>query len=110
VEVYVVVNTIMSGREAMGVFSTPEKARKYADRFASRTGYVCQIEKSFVRGYYEPPRHLFAAHTYDRGEDVHVLEGMYAEWSQARRAAGREGETIEFSIDSPEEKHISMNE
>ena len=110
VEVYVVVNKIMSGREAMGIFSTPGKAREHTDRFAGKTGYVCRIERSFVRGYYEPPHHLFAAHTYDGREDVHVLEGVYGELSQARRAAGREGEIIEFSIDSPGENQVFMNE
>jgi hypothetical protein len=109
-EVYVVVNKAMSGREAMGIFSSPEKAQKYMDRFASKTGYFCQIEKSFVRGYYEPSNHVFAAHTYRRYEDVHVLEGLYSELSQAQRAAGREGMIIEFSIDSTEGNRISMNE
>jgi hypothetical protein len=99
-EVFVVVNRAMSAREAMAVFFTPEKAETYTDRFASKTEYLCQIERSFVRGYYEPPNHVFAAHTYDREEDVHVLEGIYSDLSQARRAAGREGMIIEFSIDS----------
>jgi hypothetical protein len=109
-EVYIVVNKAMSGREVMGIFSTPEKAQKYMDRFASKTGYFCQIEKSFVRGYYEAPNHVFAAHTCDRHNDVHVLEGLYSELSQAQRAAGREGMIIEFSIDSTEGNRISMNE
>ena len=85
-EVYVVVNKAMSGREAMGIFSTPEKAQKYMDRFASKTGYFCQIEKSFVRGYYKAPNHVFAAHTYRRRNGVHLLEGIYSGLSQAQRA------------------------
>lgn len=61
------------------------------DRFVSKTGYVCHIEKSFIRGYFEPPNHVFAAHTCDRREDLHALEGIYSELPQAQRAAGREG-------------------
>jgi hypothetical protein len=110
VEVHVVLNKMILGREAMGVFSAPEKAQKYIDRFAGKTGYHCQIERSFVRGYYQPPNHVFAAHTYDRSEDVHVLEGVYSKLSRAQRAAGREGMIIEFSIDSTEGNRISMNE
>ena len=109
-EVYVVVNKAMSGREALGVFSTPGKAQEYTDRFVSKPEYLCQVERSLVRGYYHSPLHVFAAHTYDNGNDVHVLEGVYSEMPQAQRAAGREGEIIEFSIDSPEEQQISMNE
>jgi hypothetical protein len=109
VEVYVVVNKVMSGREAMEAFSTLVKAQKFMDRWASKTGYVCQIEKSFVRGYYEPPHRVFAAHTYDRHEDVHVLEGIYAALSQAQMVAGQGGEIIEFSIDSPEDNQVFMN-
>ena len=101
---------MMLGREAMGIFSSPEKAQKYMDRFVSKTGYFCQIEKSFVRGYYQAPNHLFAAHTYDGRNDVHVLEGIYSELSQAQGAAGREGMIIEFSIDSTEGIVISTNE
>ena len=109
-EVHVVVNKMMPGREAMGVFFSPEKAQKYMDRFVSKTGYLCQIEKSVVRGYYQPPNHVFAAHTYKSHEDVHVLEGVYSKLSQAQKAAGREGMIIEFSIDSTEGNRISMNE
>jgi hypothetical protein len=109
-EVYVVVNKAMSEREAMGVFSAPEKAQKYINRFVSKTRYVCQIEKSVVRGYYQPPNHVFAAHTYRRYEHVHVLEGIYSKLSQAQKAAGREGMIIAFSIDSSEGNRISMNE
>jgi len=109
-EVYVVVNRVMSGREALGVFSTAEMARKYMDRFASRREYLCQMERSFLRGYYQPPDHVFAAHIWDHLDDVHILEGLYSELSEAQRAAGPEGEIIEFSIDSPEEQQISMNE
>jgi len=108
-QVYVVLNKMMFGREALGVFSAPEKAQKYMDRFAGKTGYYCQIERSFVRGYYQPPDHVFAAHTYDRSVDVHVLEGVYSKLSQAQRAAGREGMIIGFSIDSTEGNRISMN-
>lgn len=64
---------------------------EYVDRFVSKTGYVCHIEKSFIRGYYEPPNHVFVAHTYDRREDLHALEETYPELPQAQRAAGREG-------------------
>lgn len=109
-EVYVVVNKAMSAREVMGVFSTPEKAQKYMDRFATKRGYFCQVEKSLIRGYYQPPGHVFAAHTHGRHEDVQVLEGIYAELSQAERAAGREGKTIAFSIDSLGEEQTSMSE
>jgi len=105
----VVNKVMMTGREAVGVYSTPEKAQKYMDRFASKTGYLCHIEKWFVRGYYQPPDHVFAAHTYRRYEDVHVLEGIYSNLSQARRAAGREGKSIEFSIDADEETQIFTN-
>ena len=109
-EVYVVVNKIMSGREVLGIFSSLELARRHMDRCAGKTGYVCAIEKALVRGYYEPPHHLFAAHTYSSLEDVHVLEGIYAELSQAQKAAGREGEIIEFSIDATKEIEVFMNE
>jgi hypothetical protein len=108
--VYVVVNKMMLGREALGVFSSPEKAQKYMDHFVSKIEYRCQIERSLVRGYYQPQNHVFAAHIYDRREDVHVLEGMYSELAQAQRAAGREGEIIEFEIDSTEEVQIFVNE
>ena len=94
----------------MGVFSSPEKAQKYMDRFVSKTGYFCHIEKSFVRGYYQSPDHVFAAHTYRSYQDIHVLEGIYSELSQAQRAAGRQGEVIEFSIDGNEEIQIFTNE
>lgn len=108
--VYVVVNREMFGREALGIFSSPEKARRYMDRFTSKPGYLCYLETSFIRGYYDPPHHVFAAHTYDRHEDVDVLEGIYATLPQAERAAGLYGRIIEFSIDSPEDKRISMKE
>jgi hypothetical protein len=100
---------MMVGRKILGVFSSPEKAQEYTDHVVSKVG-LCQIESSFVRGYYQAPNYVFAAHSYDRREDVHVLEGLYSELSQAQRAAGREGEIIEFSIDSPEEKRITMNQ
>ena len=109
-EVYVVVNRAMSGREAMGIFSSAEKAQKHMDRCAGKTGYLCHIERSFVRGYYEPPHHVFAAHTYDPREDVHVLEGIYSELSRAESAAGQEGKIVEFSIDVIGEIQIFMNE
>ena len=109
-EVYVVVNKIRSGREALGIFSSQELAQRHMDRRAGKTGYVCATEKSLIRGSYEPPHHLFAAHTYRGLEDVHVLEGIYAELSQAQRAAGQEGEIIEFSIDASEEIEVFMNE
>ena len=109
-QVYVVLNKMMFGREALGVFSSPEKAKKYMDRFAGKTGHYCQTERSFVRGYYQPPNHVYAAHTYDRREDVHVLEGIYSKLSRSKRAAGREGMIIEFSIDATEGNRISMNE
>ena len=53
-EVYVVLNKMMFAREALGVFSSLEKAQKYMDRFAEKTGYYCQIERSFVRGTISP--------------------------------------------------------
>lgn len=109
-EVHVVVNRAMTGREAMGAFSTPEKAQKYVDRFVGKRGYFCHIEKSFVRGYYESPNHVFAAHTSYRRNGIHVLEGIYSDLSQAQRAAGGEGEIIEFSIDAAEEVQIFANE
>jgi hypothetical protein len=109
-EVYVVVNKVMLGREALGVFSSPEKGLKFMDGVARKTGYFCHIKKSLIRGYYQPPHHVFVAHTYNRREDVHILEGIYSKLSPARRAAGREGKTIEFSIDATEEIHIFMNE
>jgi hypothetical protein len=109
-EVYVVVNKVTLGSEALGVFSSPEKGLKFMDGVARTTGYFCHIKKSLIRGYYQPPHHVFAAHTYNRREDVHILEGIYSKLSPARRAAGREGKTIEFSIDATEEIHIFMNE
>ena len=109
-EVYVVVNRMTPGSEALAIFSSPEKGLKFIDKVAGKTGYFCHIKKSLIRGYYEPPHHVFAAHTYDRREDVHILEGIYSKLSPARRAAGREGKTIEFSIDATEEIHIFMNE
>ena len=108
-EVYVVVNKMMFGRAALGVFSSSEKALKYMDGVATKRDRFSHVEKSVVRGYYEPPHHVYAAHTYDRQEDVHVLEGIYSNLSQARRAAGREGKTIEFSIDADEETQIFTN-
>ncbi len=109
-DVSVVVNKVMHGREALGIFSSPEKAQKYVDRCAGKPGYVCHLERSFIRRYYQAPRHVFAAHTYDGLDDVHVLEGIYADLSQAQRAVGRYGQIIEFTIDSPEDKLIFMNE
>jgi hypothetical protein len=108
--VYVIVNKVMFGREALGIFSSPEKAQKYMDQCAGKTGYFCDSEKSFIRGYYQPSHHVFAAHTYDSLDDVHLLEGIYADLSQAQRAVGRYGQIIEFAIDSPEDKLIFMNE
>jgi len=108
--VYVVVNKVMFGREAPGVFSSPERAHEYMDRRAGKSGYFCDSERSFVRGYYQPPRHVFAAHTCDRVDDVHLLEGIYAESTQAQRAVGRYGQIIEFAMDFPEDKHVSVNQ
>lgn len=108
-ELYVVVDKMQSGRGALGVFSSYDKAKEYMDNFVSKTKCVCEIEKSFIRGDYQSPNHVFVAHTYDPGYDIHILEGIYSELSQAQRAAGRKGEIIEFSIDSPEQKQISMN-
>ena len=90
-EVYVAVNKTMLGREPMRILSSPEKAQKYVDRFASKTGYFCHIEKSFIRGYFEPPNHVLPRIRVTAVKIFMPWKGIYSELSQAQRAAGREG-------------------
>jgi hypothetical protein len=106
VDVYVVSDAMIFGKGVFGIFSTLEKAACFKEELEKENNYSCEIKKLTIRGAYEFPGNIFAAHTYDLLYDVHTLDGIYAKQDFAVEAVGDKGLIVEFVIDIPEKKQI----
>ena len=101
-ELHVVVSRKMSGRKAVGVFSSAEKAQEYMNGVVEEYGPPCQHENYFIKGDYGSQDHVYMCHFYDPHDDVYSLQGAYSERSLAEDAARRGGQVIiDFEIDTP---------
>jgi hypothetical protein len=107
---FVVLDSMPLGKGAFGIFSTLERARVFMDQVRESTGHRCEIKESVLKGKYKVRHSAFAAHTYDSLYDVYVFDEVYGEAEHACEAAGYKGLIVEFEIDCPDNKRVTVNE
>jgi hypothetical protein len=80
----------------MGVWSTVSRvylSREEAERFIREKkhegGPALSIEKHNVRGHYTFPNTVYAAHRYVRIGDEFEFIGLFADYDEAKRLAGK---------------------
>lgn len=87
-ELWVVTSNMMDGRDALCVFEAQAEAKAYAE--VHRTS-AATIELRRVHGADSMPNDVYAAHEYLPSPDVHFFVALYADYDDAKTAAGYRG-------------------
>ena len=98
-QVFVVVNFYMYGKEAEKIFSSKEAALAYINNRKEKGGDP-KIEEFSVKGEIEDNSFVYTAASYDRYHDIHYLEGIYGNFDEAKKAAGKHGLVLRREINS----------
>lgn len=97
-QVYVVVSRYMFGVQDCAIYDNRKSALKHIED--NEIGGNPDVIKSEVFGDLEKDNHVFTASYYDPSHDVHILEGIYGNYEQAKSASGENGLVLDRDINS----------
>lgn len=95
-KIFLVVTRFMGGVQDCGVFATREGATHYA-QFLGSAGTPDVVE-CHVFGAMPGQTEVFVGSYYDPIMDIHILEGVYATYKEAKDAAGERSLVLNRTI------------